>query len=76
MESLNEIYAPINPMVNEIYALISVPGFLSGFCPRGGKMTYYSTVGGGKNLSVPGVDLQCTCHVFNTGVLTDKKIVV
>ena len=24
-------------------------------------MTYYSMVGG-KDLSVPGVDLQCTCH--------------
>ena len=33
-------------------------------------MTYYNMVGGGKDLSVPGVDLQCTCHFFNTGVLT------
>ena len=38
-------------------------------------MMYYSMVGG-KDLSVPGVDLQCTCHFFNTGVLTDKRYVV
>ena len=44
------------------FSLKYITGFLSGFCPRGGKMTYYSMVVGGKDLSVPGIDLQCTCH--------------
>ena len=55
---------------------MALSGLLSGFAQGGGgKMTYYSMVGG-KDLSVPAVDLQCTCHFFNTGVLADKKIVV
>ena len=41
-------------------------GFLQDFAQGGGKMTYYSMAGGGKDLSVSSVDLQCTCHFFNT----------